>query len=99
MPRNNTSNGVLSVPNVLQFLKDAVLLYLRNEEHSDSILIRVLEGPVPMHKSSSNKTKIEPELLDFFLLVDTLSPRTHTFLKMNFKLGLSKRHTRKLNTR
>ena len=42
---------------------------------------------------------MELEVLDFFRLVDALSPRACEFLKEKFKLGPSKRHMKKLNSR
>ena len=66
-------------------MKDAVEIYLNNEKYSKWILITILEALVVIFKSSSNKIKMKPELLDFFRLVNILSPQVCKFLKANFK--------------
>ena len=58
----------------------------------------IVEAAIAIHKSSSKKIKMEPEIIDFFRIIEILSPRICKFLKFNFKIGLSKRYTRKLNS-
>ena len=64
-----------------QYLKDVALLYLSNEEDSDSTLMSELEDSISVQKNSSNKIKMELDILDVLRLVDTLSPHTCEYFK------------------
>jgi len=99
IPKGLISSDNLETPNAPQFLKDCTMIYNNNKEWSNLILMSIVEAAVTMYKSSSNKIKMEPEIIDFFRLMEMLLPRACEFLKANFKISLSKRYIRELNSK
>ena len=99
IPKGLTPSDNLETPNAPQFLKDCAMICKNSKEWSNSILMSIVKAAVTMCKSSRNKIKMEPEVIDFFRLMETLSPRACEFLKSNFKISPFKRHMRELNSK
>ena len=81
IPNGLIPSDNLETLNALQFHKDCAMICDNNKEWSNSILMSIVKVAVTIHKSSSNKMKMEPEIINFFRIIEILLPRVYEFLK------------------
>ena len=98
-PKNYLITEKDAVPNGHKFIQDCAELNQKNSEFIDSFVMHLLEAVEMSCKSESKRVTHKGIGLDFFQVVQSLSPRIEYFFRSNLGVGPSKNCISTLNNK